>query len=140
MLKSINKLLIGLLLFFLIAVTGWAQVVVDVRTDTTLATPSDSLFILRRLLQDDASNPGLHLKLAEIYLQRERLDDAEAEFNEILNVDSLSIRALTGLGRVHFQRQPSTIIPFERLKELLKKDHKSQAIKKFNKALALNSE
>ena len=140
MLKSINKLLIGLLLFFLIAVTGWAQVVVDVRTDTTLATPSDSLFILRRLLQDDASNPVLYLKLAEIYLQRERLDDAEAEFNEILNVDSLSIRALTGLGRVHFQRQPSTIIPFERLKELLKKDHKSQAIKKFNKALALNSE
>jgi GWxTD domain-containing protein len=44
------------------------------------------------------------------------------------------------LGRVHFQRQPSKIIPYERLKELLKQDHKSQAIKKFNQALKSDPE
>lgn len=140
MLKLPIMFLFGLGFCFIFAITSSnAQVIIDVRSDTTLATPSDSVFILNRLLQDDASNPELHLRLAEIYLQRERLDDAEAEYNKILSVDSLSIRALTGLGRVHFHRQPGKIIPFEKLKEILKKDHKSQAIKKFDKALALNS-
>jgi GWxTD domain-containing protein len=133
-----QTLINSFLLLILITTVGWGQVIIDVRSDTLLSTPSDSVFILQRLLQDDASNPELHLKLAEIYLQRERLDEAEGEFNEILNVDSLSIHALTGLGRVHFYREPGKIIPFERLKELLKKDHKSKAIKRFNQALALN--
>jgi len=131
-------------LFFVIFISitkiGWGQVVIDVRSDTALATPSDSVFILRRLLQDKDSDPMLHLKLAEIYLQREQLDEAEQEFNKVLDTDSLSIQALVGLGRVHFLREPSKIIPFERLKELLKKDHNSKAIKKFNQALVLKPE
>ncbi len=135
----LNKILSYLSLILLTPLISWGQVIVDVRTDTTLATPSDSVFILRQLLNSDAANPKLHLRLGEKYLERERLDEAEQEFNQVLGVDSLSIQALTGLGRVHFYREPSKIIPFERLKELLKKDHKSQAIKKFNKALALNS-
>jgi len=138
MIQFFNTILTGLLLFLSIAMASQAQVIIDVRSDTTLETPSDSVFILRRLLQDDASNPGLHLKLAEIYLQRDRLDDAEAEFNAILSVDSLSIQALTGLGRVHFNREPGKIIPFERIKELLKQDYKSKAIKKLNQALKLD--
>lgn len=133
-----NKIITGLLLLLSTAVTGWTQAVIDVRSDTTLATPSDSVFILRRLLENDGSNPGLHLKLAQILLQRERVDEAEQEFNKVLESDSLSLQAITGLGRVHFQREPSKIIPFERLKELVKKDHKSHAIKKFDQALALN--
>lgn len=138
MLKSLTIKLICISLVMSIARIGWGQVIIDVRSDTILATPSDSVFILRRLIQDDSSNPLLHLRLADIYLQRERLNEAEAEFNLVLNIDSLSVRALTGLGRVHFHRQPSKIIPFERLKELLKQDHKSKAIKRFNQALALD--
>lgn len=135
---SLNKILISLLILLLATVTAWTQVIIDVRSDTTLATPSDSLFILRRLIEADASNPLLHLKLAEQYLQRDRLDEAEQEFKKVLDNDSLSLQALTGLGRVHFQREPSRIIPYEKLKEIIKKDHKSQAIKKFNQALAID--
>ncbi len=138
MLALLNRIFGGLCLILLIPLLIWGQVVIDVRSDTTLATPSDSVFILRQLLNSEAANAEMHLKLGEIYLQRERLDEAEQEFNQVLGTDSLSIQALTGLGRIHFYREPSKIIPFERLKELLKKDHKSQAIKKFNKALALN--
>jgi len=115
-----------------------AQVTIDVRSDTTLATPSDSVFILKRLLNRHPADGKLHLKLGEVYLQRGRLDDAATEFEKALATDSLAVAALTGLGKVHFNREPSKIIPFERVKELLKKDHKSKAIKKFNQALALN--
>jgi len=132
------KVFTALCLVLLTPLIAWGQVIIDVRSDTALATPSDSVFILRQLLSKEAANPELHLKLGDIYLQRDRLDEAEQEFNQVLAIDSLSIEALTGLGRVHFNREPGKIIPFERLKELLKKDHKSQAIKKFNKALALN--
>lgn len=102
----------GLLFLLLIPAMSWGQVIIDVRSDTSLSTPSDSVFILRHLLQDDAASPELHLKLGAVYLQRERLDEAEQEFNKVLDVDSLSIQALTGLGRVHFNREPSKIIPF----------------------------
>lgn len=138
MLKSIFISIISLLLCIIISEIGLGQTVIDVRSDTTLATPSDSVFILNRQIETNPDNAVLHLKLGNIYLQRERLDEAEVEFNEALKNDSLSVHALTGLGRVHFQRQPSKIIPYERLKELLKKDHKSKAIKKFNRALALD--
>jgi len=139
MFKLISHVSLFLLLYISLTGIGWGQTIIDVRSDTTLATPSDSVFIFRRLLQQDPSNVMLHLKLAEIYLQRERLNEAEAEFNKAVNNDSLSVYALTGLGRVHFHRQPGKIIPFERLKELLKKDHKSKAIKQFNQALALDA-
>ncbi len=138
MLHLRNKIFTILLFILSTTMRGWPQVVIDVRSDTTLATPSDSVFILRRLIESDATNPELHLKLAEIYLQKDRLDEAEQEFGQVLETDSLSIQALTGLGRVHLQREPSKIIPFEVLKELLKKDHISQAIKKFNQALVQN--
>ncbi|UCE05355.1 MAG: GWxTD domain-containing protein [bacterium] len=137
--RLLIKIVICLLFCILTTEIGWGQqVIIDVRSDTTLATPSDSVFILRRLVQDDAANLELHLELADLYLKRERLDEAEKEFNTVLNSDSFSVQALTGLGRVHFHRQPGKIIPFERIKELLKQDHKSRAIKKFNQALALN--
>jgi len=139
MFKSIFKIFIYLSLCIAISEIGSGQTVIDVRSDTTLSTPSDSVFILKRQIQGNPSQAELHLKLANIYLQRDRLDEAEDEFNDALTTDSLSIQALTGLGQVHFQRQPSKIIPFERLKELLKKDHKSKAIKKFNRALAFDS-
>jgi GWxTD domain-containing protein len=138
MLPLQNKILTLLLVVLSTTATSWSQVVIDVRSDTTLATPSDSVFVLRRLIEADAANADLHLKLAEIYFQRDRLDEAEQEFSQVLGTDSVSIHALTGLGRVHLQREPSKIIPFEALKELLKKDHKSQAIKKFDQALKLN--
>jgi len=126
------------LLISLTSNLGWGQVVINVRTDTSLSTPSDSVFILRQLIQEDKYNPVLHLRLAENYLQRDRLDEAETEFVTVLETDSLSVQALTGLGRVYFYRQPSKIIPYERLKEILKKDHKSKAIIKFHQALSLD--
>ena len=66
------------------------------------------------------------------------LDEAEAAFKIAATYDSLLVYAYTGLGKVEFYRRPSRIIPFERLKQLLKKDHKSKAIKKFNQALTIN--
>ncbi len=116
------------------------QVVIDVRTDTSVATPTDSVLILKRLLRQDDSNLAWQLRLGELLLEREQLDDAEQAFQRALQLDSLSVAALTGLGRVHFHREPSKIIPFEKFKELIKQDHKSRAIKSFKQALAINPE
>ncbi|MDZ7318170.1 MAG: GWxTD domain-containing protein [candidate division KSB1 bacterium] len=135
--RVLNRLLtFGMLLFLIPGVR--AQVIIDVRSDTTTATPTDSIFILKRQLQQQPAAIHLRLQLGSLYLRRQMLDEAETEFQQCLQVDSLSVPALTGLGQVHFQRQPSKIIPFERLKELLKQDHKSQAIKKLHQALKID--
>lgn len=114
------------------------QVVIDVRSDTSIAMPADSVLILKRLLKQEKTNLAWQLRLGELLLEREQLDDAEQAFQQALQLDSLSVAALTGLGRVHFHREPSKIIPFEKLKELLKQDHKSRAIKLFKQALAID--
>lgn len=131
-----NLFAIGLLLVSIQTIQ--AQVIIDVRSDTTVATPTDSIFILKRQLQQQPTAVNLRLQLGSLYLRRQMLDEAETEFQQCLQVDSLSVPAFTGLGQVHFHRQPSKIIPFERLKELLKQDHKSQAIKKFIQALKID--
>ncbi|MCI0494089.1 GWxTD domain-containing protein, partial [candidate division KSB1 bacterium] len=135
----LNKALLFFLSIFLISSVTHSQVVIDVRSDTASVTISDSVIILKRQLIDHPSDMNLHLKLAEIYLQREMLDEAEQEVSQVLSVDTLSVHAITTMGRVYFQREPSKIIPFERIKEILKKDHKSKAIKKFKEALALDA-
>lgn len=116
----------------------WGQVVIDVRSDTSIAMPADSVLILRRLLRQDETHVAWQLRLGELLLERDQLDDAEQVFQRALQLDSLSVAAMTGLGRVHLQREPSKIIPFEKLKELIKQDHKSLAIKRFKQALALD--
>lgn len=125
-------------IFFIMVPNIRSQVIIDVRSDTVMATPADSIFILKRKLQQQPGSIYLRLQLGSLYLKRQMLDEAEAEFQQCLQVDSLSVPALTGLGQVHFHRQPGKIIPFERLKELLKQDHKSQAIKKFTQALKID--
>ncbi len=135
----LNKALLFFLSIFLISSVTHSQVVIDVRSDTASVTISDSVIILKRQLIDHPSDLNLRLKLAEIYLQREMLDEAEEEVSQVLKIDTLSVHAITTMGRVYFQREPSKIIPFERIKEILKKDHKSKAIKKFKEALALDA-
>ena len=135
--------LIKILIVIVLILSGsgvcYSQVVIDVRSDTSTVIISDSVIIVKRQLLDNPSDTNLRLKLAEIYLQRDLLDEAEQEVNQVLNVDSLSVQALTAMGRVYLQREPGKIIPFERLKEILKKDNKSKAIKKFQAALALDA-
>ncbi|MDZ7376102.1 MAG: GWxTD domain-containing protein [candidate division KSB1 bacterium] len=114
------------------------QVVINVRSDTSIAMPGDSVLILKRLLKQEETNLAWQLRLGELLLEREQLDDAEQAFQRALQLDSMSVAALTGLGRVHLQREPSKIIPFEKLKELIKQDHKSRAIKFFKQALAID--
>ena len=77
MFKSIFNILIYLSLCIAISEIGSGQTVINVRSDTTLSTPSDSVFILKREIQANPTDAELHLKLGNIYLQRERLDDAE---------------------------------------------------------------
>lgn len=135
----LSRILFLLLLTLLLSGTSSSQVVIDVRADTSTVIISDSVIILKRQLLDNPADANLHLKLADVYLQRDMLDEAEEAVNQVLQVDTLSIQALTLMGRVYFQREPSKIIPFERVKEILKKDHKSRAIKKFKEALALDA-
>ena len=67
------------------------------------------------------------------------MDEAEKIYKSLTEDDSLAVKALTGYGEVYFKRTPSRIIPLERVKELLKIDYRSKAIKKFKQALAIDS-
>lgn len=134
-----NKILFSALWLPLSSNLLHSQVVIDVRPDTSKIAISDSVIIYKRLLAADPADENSRVKLAEIYLQRDMLDEAEQEIKQVLAIDSLSVAALTTMGRIYFQREPSKIIPFERIKELLKQDHKSKAIKKFKAALALDA-
>ncbi|NOZ60434.1 MAG: GWxTD domain-containing protein [Calditrichaeota bacterium] len=98
----------------------------------------DSIAILQAQILQSPGQPELAFRLAELYLREEMLDQAEKLFRSLSEIDSFKVRALTGLGRSHFQRTPSKIIPLERLKELLKIDHRSKALKKFREALKIN--
>lgn len=106
---------------------------------TKIGTDSkqDSIAIVMRQLKQ-SGDPMLRTTLARLYIEQEQFDEAEAQFNLIAEIDSLKIVGLTGLGQVHYYRGPSKIIPFERLKELFKKDHYSKAIKQFNQALEID--
>ena len=102
----------------------------------TLATV-DSIEALKKKIQLGNKDFNLKIRLAEIYLQNEKLDKAEEVYESLIGIDSLEVKILTGLGTVLFYRTPSKIIPFERLKELLKIDFRSKAIKKFKQALSI---
>ena len=108
--------------------------------DSVVTAHEDSITFLKKQLELKPEDTGLQYKLAELYLQKRELKEAEKLFKKLTVVDSLAVRALTGLGRVHFYHTPHRIIPLERLKELLKIDHRSKAIKQLRKALDLDAD
>ncbi len=99
----------------------------------------DSIAVLEKEIQKPGNNFALKIRLGNLYLQNEQFDEAEELFNKLIADDSLAVEAITGSGLVNFSRQPSKIIPFERIKEMLKIDFRSRAIKKFKQALAIDS-
>ena len=101
-------------------------------------TSVDSITLLKKEIQQQGKNQLLNLRLAKIYLKNEMLDEAEEIFKSLAEDDSLAVKALTGYGQVFFKRTPSKIIPLERVKELLKLDYRSKAIKKLKQALAID--
>ncbi|MBC8180713.1 GWxTD domain-containing protein [candidate division KSB1 bacterium] len=105
----------------------------------TTTTAIDSTALLKEKIQQQRKNLNLQLRLANIYLKNEKLDEAEKIYKSLTEDDSLAVKALTGYGEVYFKRTPSRIIPLERVKELLKIDYRSKAIKKFKQALAIDS-
>ena len=99
---------------------------------------TDSIAVLKQKILQSPQRFELKFQLAELYLARDMLDEAQRLFESLAEIDFLKVRALTGIGRSHFQRAPNKIIPLERLKELLKIDHRSKALKKFKAALEIN--
>lgn len=133
---KISFVFFDLLLFLLIANTP----VLSNHREEIIPVATDSIRLLNEKLTADFQNNTLRLLLAEVYMRQEMFDEAEEEFRKLTEVDFFAVRAFTGCGKTHFYETPSRIIPLERLKELLKIDHRSKAIKEFKQALELDAE
>ncbi|MBL7094389.1 GWxTD domain-containing protein [candidate division KSB1 bacterium] len=127
------------ILFLFVSEFCYAQESQTTTTVTITTTAIDSTALLKEKIQQQRKNLNLQLRLANIYLKNEKLDEAEKIYKSLTEDDSLAVKALTGYGEVYFKRTPSRIIPLERVKELLKIDYRSKAIKKFKQALAIDS-
>lgn len=127
-----------LLLFLVLIFTGRGMGQESAQSASGTTTPQDSIAQLVRQIESGGALL-LRAKLGQLYISQEMFDEAEVQFKFLADIDSLKIIGLTGLGKIHYFRGPSKIIPFERLKELFKKDHYSKALKEFNDALKINS-
>jgi GWxTD domain-containing protein len=136
--KKLKFTFVTYLLFFLISKICYPQENQTSTTDTLTTTATDSITLLRKQIQQQGKNLILQLRLGNIYIKHEKLDEAEEIFKSLTENDSLAVKALTGYGEVYFNRTPSKIIPLERVKELLKIDYRSKAINKFKQALSLD--
>ncbi len=126
----------GLIFFFQIILIGGSFLFLNSNGFCQIsAQQADSIKILQRKISQSPNDVESKFRLAAIYLNFEKLDEAQEIYESLATIDSLKVRALTGIGRTHFQRTPSKIIPWERVKELLKIDHRSKALKKFKQAL-----
>ncbi len=137
MLSTKKRHIVGMIISIMI-IFSLTFLMAQTQDDSTTVTKVDSVEIIRNEILKNPGDLNLKLIFADFLIRSEMLDEAEALYKEMLEIDSLSVKAHTGLGRVHFNRQPSKIIPWERLKELFKKDHRSKAIMQFKKALEID--
>ncbi|HDP97612.1 MAG TPA: GWxTD domain-containing protein [bacterium] len=108
--------------------------------DSATVSLADSMTLLKTQIENYPNDHLLKLQLADILLRSEQLEQAEQVYQQLTAVDSLAVWAFIGLGRVEFEQTLSRVIPFERLKELLKIDHRSKAIHHFKKALEVRAD
>ncbi|MFZ5518675.1 MAG: GWxTD domain-containing protein [Candidatus Zhuqueibacterota bacterium] len=122
---------------FVLVLSGLAPGQEAARVDSVASSRPDSIALLIGQI-DAGGHPLLRVKLAQLYLQDEKYEEAEVQYEYVTGIDSLKILGLTGIGLTHYHRGPSKVIPLERLKELFKKDHYSKAIGKFEAALEID--
>lgn len=82
---------------------------------------------LRDALSFSPENIPLRLHLAETFFKLNRLDEAEAEFQEILNRQSTNEQAKFGLARIFFERKNYSVCNVV-LEELLNQGNASQDV------------
>ena len=137
---KLKLLVLIFLLFNSIPAFAEEENMISAIQDSAVNSSVDSVNLLKEQLSLDSANHQLRLKLAQQLLIVERLDAAAEQFKLLADIDSFKVAAMTGLGKVYFYRAPSRIIPLERLKELLKIDFRSKAIKMFLQVLEIDKD
>jgi hypothetical protein len=70
---------------------------------------AEALELNRRLVAENAADTGSRTRLARCYLQAGRLDEAEAEYREVLRLDARNRIAAGGLEMVEQRRHPASV-------------------------------
>ncbi|MBN1350081.1 GWxTD domain-containing protein [candidate division KSB1 bacterium] len=109
-----------------------------IQEDTTLIefSPIDSSIL--RQIRISPKSFIFYAQQGQSYFQRGELDSSEFYYKIAVGLCDTVPDIYFMLGKIELQRGESRIIPLEKLRALLKRDHKSRAIKFFKQALKLN--